>query len=364
MATVKKGTTFHWHYADGNPLWVVKKSRGNKTWDCEIDGDDVDFAGTHQVFTTAQIEASLRQSALFTGLMNAHDRWYASQKPGTIVHYSNGFNQFVRCEVVVGRSKEGKVCNQLKSIALVGEWRSYDLPRRSNTGEIIEGYHAKHISTGETFEPNFSNIYEASADLQKKVDPRTLPPINLSVPEMTPEEAHKAFLWKTIYNVRELLGGEGLQGDLHAEYAANPLKTLTDAFSVLQNALSKIKPENKVKFDPEFVEKITKILKDCVYNIPSIAVTLQGPDDEGRWVLANSKGETIPLVNCYEDHYNAALLFGFDNCNDKNPNDQEAALEWLLEYNGEQLHKDVPSFLTYYIDGSYRNVPITAESWT
>lgn len=211
-------TTFRAHYADGNPLWKVLRPQGRGAYVCEIvnepieiDGKmlDSDFAGTQKVFLDSEIQGSIGMSALFDGLHNEHDAYYRSLRPGQIIHYDNGFNQYVRCEVVV---HEGE--HQLKPIALVGNWQSHDLPRRQPNGEIVMGYHPQMIQTGEVMKPNASNLYEHRVTLpknrqpigrQKALDPRRLQPIDLSVPPMTAEETETARLWNLISTVVAVL---------------------------------------------------------------------------------------------------------------------------------------------------------------
>lgn len=204
---VKKGMQFRSTLADGLPLWEVKRSLGG-AWLCEvvdepyeIDGKvySDDFAGTQQSFLSREILAANAYESLHKNLMNEHDRFYASLDEGDIVHYNNGFKNFVRCEVVFDADEQK---NKLKPIALVGEWRDYDLPKRQANGEIYYGYNAQQIIDGSTFEPNVTCIYEAG---NFAFDPRSLPPIDLSVPAMTEEEEQEAVRCQLIGRVQEII---------------------------------------------------------------------------------------------------------------------------------------------------------------
>ena len=199
---VKKGMQFRSTLADGNPLWEVKRSLGGEpiepeeAWLCEvvdepieIDGKvyESDFAGAQQSFLSREILAANAYEDMFKDMRSDHDRFYASLDEGDIVHYNNGFKNFVRCEIVFDADEQK---NKLKPIALVGEWRDYDLPKRQANGEVYNGYHVQQIIDGSTFEPNAGCIFEAGTNHSD--DPRSLPPIDLSVPAMTDDEKHEA----------------------------------------------------------------------------------------------------------------------------------------------------------------------------
>ena len=208
---VKKGMQFRSALADGNPLWEVKRSLGG-AWLCEvvdepieIDGKvyESDFAGAQQSFLSREILAANAYEDMFKDMRNDHDRFYASLDEGDIVHYNNGFKNFVRCEVVFDADEQK---NKLKPIALVGEWRDYDLPKRQANGEIYYGYNAQQIIDGSTFEPNAGCIFEAGElAVQRMLDPRSLPPIALSVPAMTEEEEQEAVRCQLIGRIQEII---------------------------------------------------------------------------------------------------------------------------------------------------------------
>ena len=200
-------TTFRAAYADSCPLWKVLRKLGTNVYLCEvvnepveIDGKvyDGDWAGTQKSFMYGEIVRSVGLSDLYDTFASDHDKFYASLKPGQIVHYNNGFDAFVRCVVV---AKDG--ANVLKPIALVGEWEGYDLPRRMRDGSIYNNFNADRIINGETMTPNSSNIYEGGYKPRNGVDPSTLQPISLAVPPMTPEEAKEAALWSKVDRIHK-----------------------------------------------------------------------------------------------------------------------------------------------------------------
>lgn len=197
---VKKGMKFNSSYADANPVWEVKKSRGRGVWECEII-DCPDYAGARKVFDSREILSAVEMNAMFSGMMDDHASYYASLKPGQIVHYHNGFQQYVRCEAV---KSEGRM--KLREIGLVGEWSKHDLPSRDANGEIRWGYHAEGVREGRIMEPNYGNIYESPAYTRKGgVDPRKLNPIYLTLPEQTDGEKTEAKLWRAVEHLQKVI---------------------------------------------------------------------------------------------------------------------------------------------------------------
>lgn len=180
MMKVKIGTKFRSALADSNPLWEVTRKLGRSVWEATVVNEpfeyegrliDSDFVGTTRAFRARDITASLKTEALWAGLRKKHDDYYAGLKPGEIVHYDDGFQAYVRCEVVEDGGE-----NKLRPIALVGEWKSYDLGP--------DAYFPRKIEAGDDlFRPNVSTIYEASgsvASKRAKTNPAELEPIRLT----------------------------------------------------------------------------------------------------------------------------------------------------------------------------------------
>lgn len=213
-------TEFRAIYADSNALWRVMKARGRGTYDCVIvpEGEYSDYAGTPKVFGAEEIVRSIKLASFFDKSANDSDAWYNSLPLGAIIHYSNGFKEFVRCEVVMGKTVHtgDALVKCLKPIALVGEWREWDLPRRLPTGEIERGYHAKNIDAGETFRPHATSNYEHPkfSDRTRGPDPRTLKPIALTLPELSKGDETKARLNKAVLAIRDGDGGSRGLSDL------------------------------------------------------------------------------------------------------------------------------------------------------
>jgi len=203
---VSKGMKFRSNFADSNPLWEVIARRGNGVWECKIvnepitldDGRviDSDWVGKVDVFDSKHILACVNSERFFKKLKEDSDNWFETLKEGDTYHYCNGFGQYVRCKVVT-ESKEKK----FQPIALVGKWKGYDLPHRSETGEVRYGYHAQKIVDGKgAWQPSTTCVYEHpdATGYHKGDDPRKMEEISLEVPEMTSQEKEDAELAKTI----------------------------------------------------------------------------------------------------------------------------------------------------------------------
>lgn len=226
---VKIGDTFRHHYADGNPLWTVTAKAGRGMWRCAIT-DDMDWTGVERGFTTDDIERAKAWEQTFATMRDEHEIYFSTLPIGSIVHYDNGFAQYVRCVRV-----EGPKGKRLRPIALVGNWSDFDLPKLRADGTVSLGYHAKMIRDGEAFEPNYSNIWETkdakgrewsqrgvgnysglseigrerkSHDRhQQPFDPATAEPIDLTPPAPSAEEQLLASVigkWRTVVRVLEV----------------------------------------------------------------------------------------------------------------------------------------------------------------
>ncbi len=202
-------TTFRAVHADTRPLWRVVRKSGREAYICRVENEQIvvngkeydgEYAGLEKAFTTREIRSSLAMSRAFDNIHDEDARFYANLRPGQIVHYHDGFNRYVRCEV---EQEDGK--NVLKRLALVGNWDPSSLPRRLADGSISHHYHAKKIADGETFRAHYTNVYE-SGRLKVEVDPTRMEPIDLTLPEPTQEEKRVAALWQKVKQIKEIAG--------------------------------------------------------------------------------------------------------------------------------------------------------------
>ena len=203
---IKVGTQFRSSFADSNPMWTVVEKRGRGTWIAEINSDELDYAGSQAAFTTEQIAGSIQWSEAMKKSSDDSDTFFDRLTPGTIVHYNNGFHAYVRCKVTSD--------HQLLPIALVGDWKEYDLPKRGLDGSIYLGYHVENIKEGKTFRPHASNVWEYNLTKTKNQqpiafskwsDPTELKPVSLKVPDMNPKQALEAAKHIKLDRIRNII---------------------------------------------------------------------------------------------------------------------------------------------------------------
>jgi len=205
MSTVKIGTEFRSAYADSNALWRVVSIDGkyaecvivNERWEHDGQWYDGDYAGVRKPFFVTDVRRAVEFAENLKARMDAADAWFDSLAPGQIVHYNNGFAEFVRCEVIVLdepiRTGTGTVYEKgqkvLQPIALCGPgWERRDLVgeiEHEGTRYMTLGYHARKVLTGTgAWRPSDSCVYEAptySSSYARQGDPTGLPALDLGV---------------------------------------------------------------------------------------------------------------------------------------------------------------------------------------
>jgi hypothetical protein len=201
---IKINDTFRSAYADSNALWKVIKKKSSDVYLCEIvnepveyDGKvfDGDYAGTQKVFLAQEVERSINFERVFDKIRQNHDEYYDSLVEGQIVHYHNGFGEYVRCRINQDK--------KLVAFALVGNWRIHDLPKRLADGKIHLSYYCKMIMNQEPFKPNASNIFEFPGFSDKNnFSPINAPEVDISIPEQTEEEKQISNLWITVNEIQ------------------------------------------------------------------------------------------------------------------------------------------------------------------
>jgi hypothetical protein len=198
-------STFRSAYADSNALWKVIEKKSEDVYLCEIvnepveyDGKvfDGDYAGTQKVFLSQEIERSIDFKKAIDKIKRDCDDYYDSLSEGQIVHYHNGFGEYVRCKI-----NEDK---KLVPFALVGNWRSYDLPKRLSDGTVNIPHHCKQILNQKPFKPSSSNIFEYPGFSNKNnFSPINSPEVNINIPEQTEEEKQTSSLWTTVNEIQK-----------------------------------------------------------------------------------------------------------------------------------------------------------------
>lgn len=213
MKVIGIGTKFNYTYADGNPEWTVTENRGRGMWIATIK-EDVDWQGTTKAFSSKEIQQSLAMKAMWENSASESDRFFAGLAPGSIVHQRNGHNQYVRCKVTPTR--------ELLPIALVGDWRAYDLPKRQRDGTVYNGFHADKVINGTAFRPHASHLWEYNITKQpngqpigfaNESNPSNFMPVSLTVPDMTPAESVEAAKWRKIQQIQDVSRNNEMTAD-------------------------------------------------------------------------------------------------------------------------------------------------------
>lgn len=196
LEPVNIGTKFHYHYKDSNPEWEVTKARGATAWECTVTAESLDWSGSRKVFGTEEIRSAIATLNMWNEIASDHDKWWAARKTGETVHYRNGFGQFVRGRIVFVVTDEypnGR--NVMLPTALVGKWQAHDLPHYDAAGNLREGHFAKKINeTGETMQPNYSNMVEVVGVRDNDTDPRGQPALDITRPQRNAEQVEAARL--------------------------------------------------------------------------------------------------------------------------------------------------------------------------
>lgn len=224
------GRTVSFPVADGAAVYVVWRIKPLELVHVATGDAWNASAATIRGFRLSDVDAQLRQQDFWNDMRDEHEEYFASLPVGSIVHYDNGFAQYVRCVRV-----EGEKGKRLRPIALVGNWSSMDLPRRNADGTVYEPFHVRAIATGDPFEPNYGNVWETydaerrawsqrgltpegTAHLndigmarfrekpyQAPFDPTTAPAIDLTLPGPTAEEQALAALVAVLNDVRAVV---------------------------------------------------------------------------------------------------------------------------------------------------------------
>jgi len=205
------GEVVRWQRADGYASYMVVSERPLRLMHLDLGDGYMVEASLLRGLTLQDVQGMVDWDRSWRESIDESNAVYLTLKPGRVVHYDNGFGQFVRCEVVAASSQKWHKLDAiggvaLKPIALVGNWRDYDLPQRRADGSVYRSYHVRQILDGELFQPNGGNLYESPLYHGRGgVDPRTLEPLSLEPPPATDEEKRFEPLAKKINRIRELV---------------------------------------------------------------------------------------------------------------------------------------------------------------
>jgi len=186
--------------ADGYAMYAVVKERPLTLRYIPYGDARKAAPATIRGLTLADVDHQRRAEEAFNSMEKEAEAFYESLKPGQTVHYHHGFDEWIRCEVVVVREGE----KELLPKALVGEWSARDLPRRLSNGTVRWGYQAEKIREGKTMRPHATSLWEnpKHANRARLKDPTRLPEVDMSVPEMSAKEREQMPLWRTVDAIR------------------------------------------------------------------------------------------------------------------------------------------------------------------
>lgn len=221
---VAVGKMFSLPVADGKATYVVTRVAGTKCdveWRGWFNGDrytDHYFGwgrkGVACNTVLKYVRAAEGMAAIFR---QKSPNFIEAQPDGTILHYHEGFDRYVRCEVVNRPPTDWHVEEDerpeksLKPIALIGDWEGHDLPRYFLDGSVSEGTYAGYIRTGKLIYVNPSNLYESpdfSAERKRQSDPSKLEPVDLTLPPPTPAQVAQFAAWKAVNAAKQALEEE------------------------------------------------------------------------------------------------------------------------------------------------------------
>lgn len=177
---MRAGVEFPYTINDARVTMRVSSHIGGGVWRCKVSDCSIDYQGVERYLPESKIEEIIRFEDQMRGYSHQTSDWFSGLNDGEIIHLIHMKNQWVRCEVMGG---------SVTPIALVGDWKSYDLPKRRPDGGISLPHYPRMILAGETFRPNPANFWEFEMNGD---DPSSLDPVSLEVPEMTPEEESTA----------------------------------------------------------------------------------------------------------------------------------------------------------------------------
>jgi hypothetical protein len=194
--------------ADGYAYYVVVKTSPLTVAHVPFGDGYAAPAPTIRGLNRADVERQLAMDRMWSGRAQKNEDFYDSLEEGQTVHYDHGFGAWVRCVAERGTdSRTGEERMVLKPVALVGEWREYDLPKRDRDGEIRWGYQVEKIRNGDIMHPHESCLWESERGAKRQrgvVDPTGLDPIDVSgPPPMGKEEQERARLWRLVARVRD-----------------------------------------------------------------------------------------------------------------------------------------------------------------
>ena len=164
-----------------------------------------DHAGQEVSDLREHVEKRVASARAWDQMTRRHNKavkdFWESVQTGDTLHYRHFHGQFYRGTAV--QQSDGQMAMQVTS--LVGDWPAHTLPRRDACGEVRTNPTVRKVMDGEIMRPNASLIFESPeySGSDRDTDPRTLPEVDLTLPDPTPEEQDRINLERLLREVRE-----------------------------------------------------------------------------------------------------------------------------------------------------------------
>lgn len=212
--TVTIGTQFRMLFADAYALWEVTGIDGLSASiqviaePPEIDGTipPTDYLGHRDTTSVRKIEQILAADERSAKAIDRDTRWWKNQQDGTVLHYHDGFNQFVR-GVVTRRNGTP----ELLPTALVGDWPAHQVVYRDWSGKVQYGHHVRRIRDKQPWAPHPTTIFEHQPwAVDTPTGPAYMEPISFDIADPTPEEEEAYRLNQIIQEATNTLNQVGV----------------------------------------------------------------------------------------------------------------------------------------------------------
>lgn len=164
---VKVGDTFSDSHADGMFKFEVVEVQGKFV--LAVMEDNPDWGPVEKAFTVKAAEGLIGWQRTIDASRQQHNDFWANVQVGRVIHYHNGFGEYVRGVVI---ERDGK--RQLDPVALVGDWKNH-----------WEYHWAKLLRRDGAWQPSSTCVYEAPDFVGPRgpnagVDPTTLAPLDFT----------------------------------------------------------------------------------------------------------------------------------------------------------------------------------------
>jgi hypothetical protein len=163
---VKVGDTFAADYCDGRYRWTVDEVIDGRVVLASSEEATRDWGIGQKAYTVEDVGTSMKLDDFWEQHRRVHDSFWDNVQVGAMIHYHNGFGEWVRGTVI---ERDGK--KLLDPTAMVGDWTHH-----------WEYHWAKLVRGDGAWQPSVSNIYESGQWSRGDThgDPTTMEPLDFS----------------------------------------------------------------------------------------------------------------------------------------------------------------------------------------